>query len=180
MIIRFRQKNSPADSNKTNTGPDTNPTAGSVSGAQAKNKSFWYDKIWLQKFSKFAITFSIIVSAMFDFLFLNSNTILADNDDDDRYEKYEDEKMMIKMRIEKRKQKVEPAAGSQVIVNAQNAPSAAASSASSLKTRIYDTDTDGIADLFDAHPGEDDFIYRIEDRNSDGIADDLEFLKINR
>ena len=136
-----------------------------------------------KKFSKFAITFfGIIVSAMFGFLFLNSNTILADNDDDDRYEKYEDEKDDDKDEDRKeKKQKVEPAKPvPQVIVNAQNAPSAAASSASSLKTRIYDTDTDGIADLFDAHPGEDDFIYRIEDRNSYGIADDLEFLKINR
>ena len=133
-----------------------------------------------KSFQNLPLPFRSLFQLCLIFLFLNSNTILADNDDDDRYEKYEDEKMMIKMRIEKRKQKVEPAAGSQVIVNAQNAPSAAASSASSLKTRIYDTDTDGIADLFDAHPGEDDFIYRIEDRNSDGIADDLEFLKINR
>lgn len=140
-----------------------------------------------KKFSKSAIIFfGIIVLAMFGLLFLNSNTILADDDDDDKYEerdredddddKYEKKK---KKNIEPVKSAPVPQISPQEVSPAVPEAPKAKTSASDLK-KISDSDTDGIADLFDAHPGEDDFIYKVKDRNSDGIADDLEFLKINR
>lgn len=39
---------------------------------------------------------------------------------------------------------------------------------------LIDSDSDGIPDVNDKHPGEDDFSYSLVDNNGNGIADDLE------
>ncbi len=41
---------------------------------------------------------------------------------------------------------------------------------------LKDSDGDGIPDVIDKHPGEDDFAYAFLDANGNGIADDLEVL----
>ncbi len=43
-------------------------------------------------------------------------------------------------------------------------------------TPLKDSDQDGIRDISDRHPGEDDFSYLLLDNNHNGIADDLELL----
>lgn len=132
--------------------------------------------------------------AAFGFLFLNSDISLADNDDDDQYEeKYEkdddgdDQDKKKKKKPEPVKtapripqtitQVVPPAVVREISPIIPQAPKAEVPAPD--LTKIYDTDVDGIADAFDTHPGEDDFIYKIQDGNLNGVADDLEFLKIN-
>lgn len=50
----------------------------------------------------------------------------------------------------------------------------AKSSAASILAALIDSDSDGIPDINDKHPGEDDFSYSLVDNNGNGIADDLE------
>ncbi|MHB8904225.1 MAG: hypothetical protein ACYC40_03950, partial [Patescibacteria group bacterium] len=47
---------------------------------------------------------------------------------------------------------------------------------SALLVTLIDSDKDGIPDVIDKYPGQDDFAYYLLDRNKDGIADDLENL----
>jgi len=119
--------------------------------------------------------------AVFGFLFLSSNAGLADDDGDDRYEEYEkdddDDDEKDKKKKKKTAEPVKIISQPQII---RAVPAPAAKAPAPDLTRIYDTDADGIVDAIDAYPGEDDFIYKIEDGNRNGIADDLEFLKINR
>lgn len=122
--------------------------------------------------------------AVFGFLFLSSDASLADDDDDDRYEEYEkddDDDEKDKKKKKKTAEPVKTIPQPQIIQAVPPAvPAPAAKAPAPDLTRIYDTDADGIVDAIDAYPGEDDFIYKIEDGNRNGIADDLEFLKINR
>ncbi len=45
-----------------------------------------------------------------------------------------------------------------------------------MTTDLIDSDQDGIIDILDTHPGEDDFAFRIQDTNKNGLIDDLEYL----
>lgn len=54
-----------------------------------------------------------------------------------------------------------------VVVNSENGE---------LLAIFKDSDRDGLPDVIDKHPGEDDFSYRLVDVNRNGIADDLEIL----
>lgn len=47
---------------------------------------------------------------------------------------------------------------------------------SALLASLKDSDKDGIPDIMDKHPGQDDFAYSLIDNNHNGIADDLEIL----
>jgi hypothetical protein len=48
--------------------------------------------------------------------------------------------------------------------------------ADSALRRLIDTDYDGVPDVSDNHPGEDDFAFRLKDNNLNGIADELESI----
>lgn len=47
---------------------------------------------------------------------------------------------------------------------------------SAILAALNDSDKDGIPDIIDKYPGQDDFAYYLLDRNKNGIADDLEKL----
>lgn len=47
---------------------------------------------------------------------------------------------------------------------------------SAVLALLVDSDQDGIADVSDKHPGQDDFSFSLIDNNHNGIADDLEIL----
>jgi hypothetical protein len=47
---------------------------------------------------------------------------------------------------------------------------------SALLAALKDSDNDGIPDVIDKYPGQDDFSYYLLDNNKNGIADDLENL----
>lgn len=47
---------------------------------------------------------------------------------------------------------------------------------SAVLAPFKDSDQDGIPDLLDKHPGQDDFSFTLIDNNNNGIADDLEIL----
>jgi hypothetical protein len=41
---------------------------------------------------------------------------------------------------------------------------------------LRDSDQDGVTDLLDKHPGEDDYAYSLLDKNNNGVDDNLEIL----
>ena len=45
-----------------------------------------------------------------------------------------------------------------------------------IQGSLIDSDGDGIIDILDLYPGEDDFAFAVSDTNKNGIADDLEYL----
>lgn len=47
---------------------------------------------------------------------------------------------------------------------------------SAILAALKDSDKDGMPDVVDQYPGEDDFAYVLIDQNNNGIADDLEML----
>jgi len=47
---------------------------------------------------------------------------------------------------------------------------------SAVLAALKDSDNDGVPDIVDKHPGEDDFAYTMIDNNHNGIADNLEAL----
>lgn len=47
---------------------------------------------------------------------------------------------------------------------------------SALLAKLKDSDHDGVPDISDKHPGEDDFAYSLLDKNNNGVADDLELV----
>lgn len=61
------------------------------------------------------------------------------------------------------------------IIDNNQPPSSQADNSALIKTLI-DTDQDGIPNVSDQHPGQDDFSYNLVDNNQNGIADDLEKL----
>lgn len=47
---------------------------------------------------------------------------------------------------------------------------------SAILALLVDSDQDGVADVSDKYPGQDDFSFNLIDNNHNGIADDLEIL----
>lgn len=120
-------------------------------------------------FLKMVLLISGIFSLIaFGFFVFDSKISFADRDDgdDDRYGRYEDDDDDDEDRYEYQVQ--QPIVNSPIVETPAPDP------------KKYDADSDGVADAFDKHPGEDDFIFMVEDKNFDGVADDLEFLKIVR
>lgn len=47
---------------------------------------------------------------------------------------------------------------------------------SAVFAALIDSDKDGVPDVIDKYPGEDDFAYNLIDKNNNGISDNLEIL----
>lgn len=125
----------------------------------------------LEKFLKTSLSILGIFSLVaVGFIVFDSKISFADRDDDDDdwHERYEDDDDDDEEYGNKEEYQVQQPI--KISIAETPAPD----------PKKYDTDSDGVADAFDKHPGEDDFIYMVEDKNFDGIVDDLEFLKIIR
>ncbi|MFA5886914.1 MAG: hypothetical protein WC863_04070 [Patescibacteria group bacterium] len=119
----------------------------------------------------------ISTSLLLIFLFaLTSQPILAEDDDYDDYEENNyrennDDRPEVISAVEETSAPVTPR------VSTIDAPAATGFLPTvNITNSLIDSDQDGIIDILDTHPGEDDFAFRIQDANKNGLIDDLEYL----
>lgn len=66
----------------------------------------------------------------------------------------------------------------QIINNTPTATSNPINLVAAAKVGLVDSDSDGVIDALDKHPGEDDFAFGISDDNRNGVVDSFEYLQV--
>jgi hypothetical protein len=130
------------------------------------------------KINKVSRLFSVLI--IFSCLFIFVSTSRADDDENERYE---DDYQTVET--------INPVQIDSPAITPVLVPSTISNNVAPIKTMVInspqidnlavlaalaDSDQDGIPNLIDKYPGEDDFAYKLIDNNNNGIADELEIL----
>jgi len=123
------------------------------------------------------ISFSLILSVLLGSYLISVSTSRADDDEGEEYDQWE-EKARDDERVEEKKYQEEKTSIKSKVtpVLQSNIAPRDKPDKTALLASLQDSDQDGIVDIADKYPGQDDFSFIIVDNNRNGVADELEIL----
>jgi|GEM_PF-875056 len=123
------------------------------------------------------ISFFLILSVLLGSYLILVSASRADDDEGEEYDQWEERNHDDERAEEKKYQEEKKPIKSKVtpILQSNIAPRDKPDKAALLAS-LQDSDQDGIVDIADKHPGQDDFSFIIVDNNRNGLADELEIL----